>query len=70
MMDTNIDKVALRPGIQTFMEKTPTSFRVTPKYIIEIKHNRRWTMLGDENGVFKFDTPEERNAKLQELRSP
>jgi hypothetical protein len=54
----------LRPTIQTFlMAKTVRGYHC-------IEHQtgpRSWRLLGDKNGVFKFETPEARDAKIREL---
>jgi hypothetical protein len=38
-----------------------------PRYGIKVIHKGEWVDAGDSNGRFGFDTPEERNAKRDEL---
>lgn len=53
----------LRGKTQTFMDGNS----VRPFHCIQILQGRRWTFLGDDNGIFKFETAEERDAKMTEL---
>ena len=54
----------LRPKTQTFLGKTT----IKSYYCIEHQSGTRsWRLLGDENGVFKFATAAERDAKIEEL---
>ena len=61
----------LRP-VQKFLMNTDKDGRVTagPSFGIECKtpEDKKWILLGDEKGFFKFATAEERDAKLKELR--
>ncbi len=54
----------LRPKTQTFVTaKTARGYHC-------IEHQtgpRSWRFLGDHNGVFKFETAEERDAKIREI---
>lgn len=36
-------------------------------YGIKVFHQGRWILAGDHNGLFKFKTAEERDAKIAEL---
>lgn len=38
------------------------------RFCIECLYNRKWRLFGDESGVYKFKTREERDAKLVALR--
>jgi hypothetical protein len=53
----------LRRKTQTFA----TAESVKAYFCIQILRNRRWSFLGDDNGIFKFATAEERDAKMAEL---
>lgn len=36
-------------------------------YGIKVKHNGKWVYAGDNDGLYLFDTEEERGAKREEL---
>ena len=53
----------LRKRTQTFlMDKTVRAY-----HCIEILHERRWRLLGDDAGIIKCRTVEERDAKMAEI---
>lgn len=54
----------LRRAVKHFMERTDGRVVVKASYCIEILHNRRWQLLGDEKGIMKFATSEERDKAL------
>jgi hypothetical protein len=54
----------LRPKTQVL--KTGTLIKAW--HCIEIRQGKKWTLLGDDNGLHKFATAEERDAKLADLR--
>lgn len=53
----------LRGKTQTFMDGNS----VRAFYCIQILQGRRWTFLGDDSGIFKFEKSEERDAKMAEI---
>jgi len=57
-------QIKLRKKTQSFL----TAKKVETKFCIEVLSGRKWSLLGDENGILKFDTQEERNAKIDELK--
>lgn len=62
-------KLKLRPRIlmRNAVKGDPSTLHSV--YAIEVFQNRRWTLLGDENGPFTFSTTDERNAKIESLRT-
>lgn len=38
------------------------------KYIIFCKYKNKWLPLGDDNGIIKFDSKEDRDQKIIELQ--
>lgn len=60
----------LRGRSQALMESDENGrpIRVKGYHCIEIKVGRKWTLLGDDNGVYKFDSAEARDAKIRELQ--
>jgi hypothetical protein len=63
-------KTKLRAATKHFMGKNETGgVLVEARFCIEACFNRRWLLLGDEGGPFKFETRDERDAKLVELRT-
>lgn len=49
-----------------FMEKTENSFSVRARWIVEICIDRRWTPLGTDAGITKFETKEQAEAAAKE----
>jgi len=51
------------------METSATGSRTVKGYhCIEIKQGRKWTLLGNENGLYKFDSAEAADAKIREIQ--
>lgn len=55
----------LRRKTKMFMAGT----KVKSFLCFEILHGGTWRLAGDENGIYRFDTEEERAAKMGELSS-
>jgi hypothetical protein len=59
----------LRGRVKTLMETSATGSRTAKGYhCIEIKQGRKWTLLGNEKGLYKFDSAEARDAKIREIQ--
>lgn len=54
----------LRPKTQVL--KTGTLIKAW--HFIEIRQGKKWTLLGDDTGLLKYPTAEERDAKMASLR--
>ena len=39
------------------------------KFVIQALVGGKWMMFGDDDGVFKFDNKEDRDAKIEELKA-
>jgi len=56
--------IKFRKCTKMFLEGTICS----SKYCLEVLHNRKWALVGDENGILKFDTEDVRNTYLQSMQ--
>ena len=65
-----MNKVSFREATKHFMGKNDSGgVLLDMRFCIECLYNRKWRLFGDEAGVYKFKTREERDAKLAELRA-
>jgi hypothetical protein len=63
-------RIKLRAATKHFMGNNGTGgVLIKRQFCIECLNNRQWQLLGDEGGLFKFETREERDAKLGELQA-
>jgi hypothetical protein len=44
--------------------------KVRAWHVIEIKHDKKWTLLGDDKDFYAFESAAERDTKIQELLAP
>ena len=59
----------LRGTVKHFMERKESgSILIKPSFCIEVLQNRKWGLLGNSNGLYKFETAKERDEKLAELK--
>ena len=68
IMKNKSNKPRFRAATKHFMDKDSDG-KVTIKatYCIECLHNRRWNLVGDKNGIIKFDSAELRDKELSEF---
>jgi hypothetical protein len=58
-----------RKAVKSFVERKENGgMIIKPYHCIETLHNRKWRLVGDENGLRKFEKAEDRDAYLEELR--
>lgn len=63
-------KVKLRAATKHFMGKNESGgVLIVTRFCIECLHKRKWHLFGDDSGVYKFETREERDVKLAELQA-
>ena len=57
-----------RPKTKHFLDRSDEGkVKVMATPCIEVLHNGRWNLLGDEDGIMKFRTADERDEKIREL---
>ena len=58
-----------RKAVKHFVERKENGgMIIKPYYCIETIHGRKWMLVGDENGLRKFEKQEDRDAYLDELK--
>jgi len=62
------DNPKLRRGSKILMTTIDGKRTVKTWYVIEVLRDKRWLPVGDDDGMFKFATANEADAKLVELR--
>jgi hypothetical protein len=61
--------IKLRGKTLHFQEKNPDGKVVlAKKFVIESLHGEKWLPIGDEQGIFKFETEEQRDAAIESLK--
>lgn len=61
-------KDRFRRGSKILMTSIDGKRTVKTWYVIEVLKGRQWLPVGDDDGMFKFATANEADAKLVELR--
>jgi len=69
-MKKNKSMVRLRPASKHFFEQTEDGRNIIKQvFVIESLSERKWLMIGDENGIKKYETREERDSAMKELEA-
>jgi len=67
-MKNKKSKVRLRPASKHFFEQTEDGRNIVKQvFVIESLSERKWLMIGDENGITKYETREARDKAMKEL---
>jgi len=62
-------KPKFRPSTKIIMEGNASGYHVKSWFVIETRCQGIWMPVGDDKGMWKFATAEERDVKLKEMQS-